>query len=156
MEHPHATADAGESGLHRICYVSSARGEIGVQGLVELLDVSRDRNQVAGLTGLLLYHDGNFMQALEGPDQAVRKMFEWIKTDPRHTGLIQMQGRDVGARMFRRWLMAFRPVDQLATDQRREFLDIRQIARQFGPGGKDREETAILIESFLSSFRDLH
>jgi hypothetical protein len=42
------------------------------------------RNHEANVTGVLVYHDGNFLQALEGDETAIRAIFSRIEKDPRH------------------------------------------------------------------------
>ena len=52
--------------LYQIVYLSTATEPFSKAQLMELLEGSVRRNTVAGITGLLLYRDGAFMQALEG------------------------------------------------------------------------------------------
>ncbi|MDQ2842373.1 MAG: BLUF domain-containing protein, partial [Acidobacteriota bacterium] len=51
-------------------YISSARLQREDE-IVDILRVSRKNNEQAGLTGLLAYKDGNFLQILEGPKEKV-------------------------------------------------------------------------------------
>ncbi|MEM7363377.1 MAG: BLUF domain-containing protein, partial [Pseudomonadota bacterium] len=37
----------------------------------------------AGVTGMLLYHEGSFLQALEGDRAVVEALYERIEEDPR-------------------------------------------------------------------------
>jgi hypothetical protein len=91
-----------------LVYVSSAISEFSEADLVALLEQSREKNTRLGLTGLLLYKDGNFMQVLEGPDNAVRQLFETILADSRHHGVIVLLERQIERREFADWAMAFR------------------------------------------------
>ena len=45
-----------------LVYVSSALREFSKSELVELLEKSRKKNTRLGLTGMLLYKEGNFIQ----------------------------------------------------------------------------------------------
>ena len=67
-----------------IAYSSNASVPFNADSLAELLAVSRRNNERAGVTGMLLYRGGNFLQALEGPTSAVRTTFERIAQDSRH------------------------------------------------------------------------
>jgi hypothetical protein len=58
--------------MFRIVYVSAASEPFSDQQLKELLQKSRQNNVAAGITGMLLYKDGTFMQTLEGPELAVK------------------------------------------------------------------------------------
>ncbi len=90
-----------------LVYISSATTELSDEELVHLLQQSRDKNAKLDITGMLLYKDGNFMQAIEGPDHAVRELFETICADDRHRGVIQLLEQAIGEREFPGWSMAF-------------------------------------------------
>lgn len=47
-----------------LIYTSSAVELFREDELVELLKTSRDNNRRRGITGMLLYNDGNFLQVL--------------------------------------------------------------------------------------------
>lgn len=91
-----------------LAYVSSAVRPFSREALVALLEASRQRNATVGITGLLLYHDGNFMQALEGPRAAVRTLFDRIERDPRHRGTLVLLDQGRTERYFPEWAMGFR------------------------------------------------
>lgn len=93
-----------------LAYVSSAVRPFSREALVALLEGSRQRNATVGVTGLLLYHDGNFMQALEGPRTAVRTLFDRIERDPRHRGTLVLLDQPRPDRYFPEWSMGFRDV----------------------------------------------
>jgi hypothetical protein len=54
-----------------LVYASSAKQLFSEEDLTALLQQSRDNNTRLGLSGLLLYKDGNFMQVLERPDDVL-------------------------------------------------------------------------------------
>ncbi len=58
-----------------LIYVSSSTRAFSDADLVALLEQSQEKNARLDITGMLLYKDGNFMQVLEGPDDAVRQLF---------------------------------------------------------------------------------
>ncbi len=90
-----------------LVYVSSAARELSNDELVTLLHQSREKNARLDVTGMLLYKDGNFMQVLEGPDHAVRELFEAICSDGRHRGVIRLLEQPIEEREFPGWSMAF-------------------------------------------------
>ena len=67
-----------------LVYVSSAHREMSQQELAELLNISRRNNAALGVTGLLLYVSGNFIQALEGDELAIDGLYRKIAANPRH------------------------------------------------------------------------
>lgn len=97
-----------------LVYVSSATRHFSAEDLVALLKQSREKNARLDITGILLYKDGNFMQVLEGPDEAVRQLFSTIAADDRHTGVIRLLERPLDQRQFADWSMAFRNLNDPA------------------------------------------
>ncbi|HYP06006.1 MAG TPA: BLUF domain-containing protein [Bryobacteraceae bacterium] len=97
-----------------LTYVSSATREFTESELVNLLSRSRENNERHGLTGMLLYKDGSFIQVLEGPDEAVRQLFDIISADDRHRGVIRLLERQIEQREFPEWRMAFQNLNDPA------------------------------------------
>lgn len=96
-----------------IVYVSDALAPLSQPELTDLLEVSRRNNEARGLTGVLLYKDGQFMQALEGEPESVRERLAVIATDPRHTAVRELLIEDVEHRRFPNWSMGFRTAADL-------------------------------------------
>ena len=93
--------------IHHI-YVSSARVPADAAMLDDILSVSVRNNEAAGITGMLLYAGGTFMQVLEGEEQAVSATHERIKRDSRHMGIIVLEHAPIESRSFVRWSMGYR------------------------------------------------
>lgn len=68
--------------LVRLLYASRATETLGSNGLTSILRQSRRHNHAAGVTGLLCFSDGIFLQVLEGGRSAVNQTFLRIATDP--------------------------------------------------------------------------
>lgn len=94
--------------MYFLIYVSSAVELFSEKELLEVLQVSRKNNEVVGVTGMLLYKDGNFMQFLEGEKEDVLTVHTRISKDPRHTGLITLMQQEEPARVFTDWAMGFK------------------------------------------------
>ena len=94
--------------MHQLVYVSSAREKFSKAELVELLEKSRANNSRLGLTGMLLYKDGNFIQTLEGDESVLRPLFAKISADYRHAGVIVLLDGKIESRNFPDWSMGFR------------------------------------------------
>ena len=97
--------------LYQVVYTSTAVEPFNQAALMELLKGSVRRNTRAGITGLLLYQDGTFMQALEGEKVALMELFEKISRDPRHHNIIRLIQGPIQERHFPRSAMAFRDLD---------------------------------------------
>jgi hypothetical protein len=91
-----------------LVYVSSATQLFSDEDLKALLAQSRDKNKRLGITGLLLYKDGNFMQVLEGAEDAVLATYASIQADTRHHGILELIRQPVQEREFASWSMGFK------------------------------------------------
>lgn len=120
--------------MFSLVYVSSAVKLLSTEELTLLLRGCVAFNSKHGLTGMLLYKDGNFMQALEGAETDVRQCYEKIKKDPRHRGLsvlleLQKQERD-----YPDWAMGFRDlntVDRLDMPEYSEIMNYPFTGQEF-------------------------
>jgi hypothetical protein len=99
--------------LMSLTYVSSATELLTAPQLLDLLVDIRPTNESPGLSGLLLYSDGNIIQVLEGPESAVETTFTAILDDPRHKDVIVMLREPIQERAFPDWSMGFRNVSQV-------------------------------------------
>lgn len=82
--------------------------------LDRILTASIRNNRLRGITGLLIAHQGWFVQALEGPGGATHALFNDICADSRHSKAVLLGERAVDAREFRQWNMCARQMS--ATD----------------------------------------
>ena len=94
--------------LISLIYVSSAQVPFSNRDLSALLETSRRNNALIDVTGMLVYRDGNFMQAIEGEEQTIHRLQDKIERDPRHGGLITLLTQRIEARQFPEWSMGFR------------------------------------------------
>ena len=62
--------------MKRLIYLSSAVRLATRDDLAQILGAARRNNRRDGVTGLLMYHDGTFLQILEGEETAVDRVFE--------------------------------------------------------------------------------
>jgi Sensors of blue-light using FAD len=123
-----------EHGLFQIIYLSSATALLTRDELLDLLEKGRRRNAKIGITGLLLYKDGNMMHALEGEEETVRALYKKICRDRRHRRIIPLIQEPIRERQFPDWSMAFRDLD--AADGRdipgyNEFLNTPLTEKEF-------------------------
>lgn len=97
--------------LYQLVYTSTATRSFSKTDLVELLKGSVRRNTRAGITGLLLYHSGTFIQALEGDKEALTDLFEKISRDARHHHVIRLIQGPIRERNFPDSAMGFRDLN---------------------------------------------
>jgi hypothetical protein len=94
--------------MFSLTYVSSATQLFSDQDLVQLLQQCDEKNTRLGITGMLLYKDGNFIQVLEGSDENVKLVYRSILNDQRHHGVICLLEENIAERQFPGWSMGFR------------------------------------------------
>ncbi len=75
--------------------------------LHDILEVARRNNRDCGVTGVLLYCDGNFLQLLEGQEEDVLSVFDRIGHDSRHDGICRIMACNLPGRWTADWSMAF-------------------------------------------------
>ena len=117
-----------------LVYVSSAVRQFSPSELVDLLANCHENNATLGITGMLLYKDGNFMQVLEGDQEVVRPLYAKIGRDPRHRGLLTLLQGPLAERQFPDWSMGFRDLnapDALSTPGYNEFLNTPLMGAEF-------------------------
>lgn len=117
-----------------LVYVSSAVSLMSPEELSTLLQVSRRNNERDGITGMLLYKGGTFIQAIEGSEEAVATLYTRVLKDPRHTHIIKLLESTTEERMFPNWSMGFRNADKLSEEDQTaitSFLDASSLPEQF-------------------------
>ena len=117
-----------------LIYASTATRDLSKDDLNELLAQCRKNNAELGITGMLLYKGGNFMQVLEGEEETVRSLYAKIGRDPRHRGDILLQQGTQEERQFSGWSMGFRNLESQesrSTPAYSEFLNTPLTGQEF-------------------------
>ena len=93
--------------LCRAIYISQAVGNAGsnLLSVAEILGVSERNNRRDRLTGVLLSHDGWFLQALEGSRTDIERLLTRLHKDPRHTDIRMLGFETIEQRAFPAWSM---------------------------------------------------
>ena len=91
--------------LVRLMYASRAVPALDQEELVTILRQSKANNPSTGVTGVLCYSGGIFLQVLEGGRSAVNKLYNRIGADPRHTDVELLLYEEIGERRFASWSM---------------------------------------------------
>lgn len=84
-------------------YASGARLPFAEQELETWADRWRINNRQAGITSLLLYESGSFLQVLEGPACVVADLYARIEGDPRHSRVLLLDRHPIAQREFPDW-----------------------------------------------------
>lgn len=109
--------------LYELIYSSNPVEPLGSAEIEALLEQARGRNRALNLTGILFYDDREFLQLIEGEQDAVEQVFASIKQDPRHCNITVFHTGTVAVRSFSTWLMAFeRVAPETALEQWRDHV----------------------------------
>lgn len=93
--------------LCTLVYVSNARQPLQPGQLDRLLMRSREFNAEVGVTGVLLHHDGSFLQLLEGSPAGLARVWARITTSLLHDRVTELMHEPVAERHFADWHMGF-------------------------------------------------
>lgn len=135
--------------MHRIIYLSTTNTDLNKDEINNLLYKSNQYNVKHKITGILLYIDFDFIQVLEGSKEDVHFLFEKIKRDNRHRGIICVIDESIKKRQFSAWSMGF------YSDSYQNLKDLKgfeNINRALLRENKD-EAVAIFLNTFLQSHR---
>jgi|SRR5579859_3501310 len=99
-------------GLFTLVYVSYSPQTFTDNELIDLLKAAREKNDKLGITGMLLYRKGFFLQVLEGEQEKVQALYARIRQDPRHQRIITVYEAPIQVRSFGSWQMGFNKLDE--------------------------------------------
>ncbi len=100
--------------LIELSYVSKATNDMGILGLMNLLEDAVHKNKRNGITGVLFYDNLIFGQILEGYPQHVELIWKAIIADPRHSELQVLDISPLQKRRFSNWSMKFYGSDEIS------------------------------------------
>lgn len=134
--------------MFRVVYSSVEAEAFDSAVLKRLLINSRLRNTAVGITGMLIYDQGVFLQMLECDQAAVQATFRRIERDPLHRNVsVLWQDANAPHRVFGEWSMGFSDASG-ASQMLRGFLAVE--------GGLqaavlDRSNALKILESYSSA-----
>jgi hypothetical protein len=86
-------------------YASRAANSVDQDSLLAILKKSKVNNAAAGITGVLCFSGGIFLQVLEGGRLPVSMLYSRIASDPRHSDVMLLCYDEIGERRFAGWSM---------------------------------------------------
>ncbi len=98
--------------IYQIVYTSTATQDFWPEDLFNLVETARRKNAQRSVTGMLLFHEGQFLQLLEGPERETKSVLELVKRDPRHKDVTVLLSEPAAARQFPDWTMGFERLDE--------------------------------------------
>jgi hypothetical protein len=90
--------------LVRLLYASRVV-DASAEAIEAILTQSRQHNPASGITGILCYGGGIFLQAIEGGRMAVNALYGHIQKDLRHKDVVLLDYEEISERRFGGWTM---------------------------------------------------
>ena len=90
--------------LVRLLYASRVI-DTSPEAIEAILAQSRKHNPECGITGILCYGGGIFLQAIEGGRKPLSELYGHIQRDPRHKDLVLLHYEEISERRFGGWTM---------------------------------------------------
>ncbi len=125
-----------QSHLQTLAYVSTASHEPSESDLLGLAYGAQRFNESAGVTGLLIFDRGEFLQVIEGPESAIAEVFERIAKDSLHHDIRVFVSEPIETRFYPDWAMlnsvehsaaSLKVILQFALDNRTAATTLGQI-----------------------------
>lgn len=110
--------------LISLTYVSFEAYPMTEADLLKILDTAHQFNPTQNITGMLLFRNGYFIQALEGEETAVDTLYEKIAADPRHRNVMLVAREATTKRSFGNWAMGFKNLHDLDLSQHEDYIDL--------------------------------
>lgn len=91
-------------------YVSHVSEPLSSKQLLALLLECRTNNAKQGITGMLIYGNGTFLQTLEGDEDVIDPLMDKISKDGRHEDIRLLTRHPIESRQYADWNMGFAQV----------------------------------------------
>jgi hypothetical protein len=134
----------------QLVYTSAATRQFDAIELTALLTKARQKNESLDVSGMLVYHDGSFLQVLEGEATAVDSLYERITRDDRHTKCTVLLRTFIDRRNFGDWSMGFVNTKLFGPKSLPGFADF--FSRRFSPEAFAADPST--AHKLLLAFRD--
>lgn len=135
--------------MHQLLYSSQATLTFTEQMLADLLRQARQHNERAGITGVLLYNQEQFVQVLEGSPEALDDLYERLLRDVRHHNLQVLASGPIAARRFGEWAMSFHALAPAPLAHVRGYFAPEHVGQRYQGLRAPDELLLQLIEGFI-------
>jgi hypothetical protein len=135
--------------LVRLIYSSKSetQAEIMNQELKSIFKIANTRNAERGISGMLLFSNQYFLQALEGSRSEVNEIFMKIVSDQRHSEVQIISCIDISKRRFDQWSMGW----AVETASKKEIYFRYGLSKKFNPMDLNGDSAYLLLSDFADS-----
>ncbi len=136
---------------YAISYVSSVNTNLTENDIQEVLNYTRNWNNDNGITGILLYSDGNFFQVLEGEKGILKSLISRIVKDKRHHNVMIIFEKEVSQTAFEDYQSNF-----ISLDSRFEAKNIEMYLSQIDKlNPKIQSSVRYILNNFAEGIKSL-
>ncbi len=139
--------------MYYLIYISTAIDGVDEEELHDILEKSVRNNELHGITGLLIFNSGMFIQMLEGNREAVHMIYDKIKADDRHTKISTLMNGESDKRFFPNWRMALKVTFEKTFRQMEAYESLGE-GSDFLNGIKDEHVGIRLLRYFYESTKN--
>lgn len=136
----------------QISYLSKSTRPLAPGDLLALLEQCQKNNAAHGITGVLFYGNGTFLQVVEGEAEDVDRLIANIGRDPRHAEVQLLARKHVEQRDYADWTMGFEAVTDAGLGEIAK-LGGRPVA-EFTPASLATRED--VVDTLMERFRAPH
>ena len=118
--------------MHFITYTSKYAGtaeDINAV-LADIIKSSKINNVEHDITGLLFYHNGRFVQVLEGDKDSLERLMSILEKDDRHEDVQRIIDQSIKKRGFQEWSMDSLNLSEDATVDPDELIRIQDAYKK--------------------------
>ena len=144
--------------LYNLVYISKAAKLLDDDDLRSIINESRQWNEDHQITGMLLYIEGQFnkiggrfIQVLEGNEDEVKLIFDYIRNDPRHCNIMLINESNLKRRNFSSWLMGFKSMTEQEFCNTAGYFDLDDFSLI-----KTKFKDFNIPFNYLKSFYEMH
>ena len=133
--------------LVRLLYASRVVDPSSSTDTNSILAQSRSHNPACGITGILCYGGGIFLQALEGGRMQVSELYGHIQKDVRHKDVVLLHYEEIMERRFGGWTMGQVNVAKLNTSILLKYSE----KPEFNPYAVSGQVSLALLEELMAT-----
>jgi hypothetical protein len=133
--------------LVRLLYASRLVDTESTTATDSILAQSRTHNPASGITGILCYGGGIFLQALEGGRMQVSELYGHIQKDVRHKDVVLLHYEEIMERRFGGWTMGQVNVAKLNTSILLKYSE----KPEFNPYAVSGQVSLALLEELMAT-----
>jgi hypothetical protein len=136
----------------RVTYISAESYKLSSEDLLAILGKCNENNPRRGLTGMLIYGNGTFIQSVEGDEKIVKNTISKISSDTRHKDFKVLSEEITEQRLYDEFNMGFERLteDSISNITSLKALSLKQLNSQF------LSKNTQVVEDLLQRHRSTH